>query len=58
LDRFGVIVIPDEYGNFAHNSAFYLVNPEGRLIEVMDYTLIEEAADQVTKILQSGGDER
>ncbi|WP_264806907.1 SCO family protein [Cytobacillus sp. NCCP-133] len=58
LDRFGVIVIPDEYGNFAHNSAFYLVNPEGRLMEVMDYTLIEEAAVRVKEILESGGDER
>ncbi|UOE55925.1 SCO family protein [Bacillus sp. CMF12] len=56
LDRFGVIVIPDEYGNFAHNSAFYLVNPKGQLIEVMDYTLIEEAADRVTEILHSGGE--
>ncbi|MBG9449095.1 electron transporter SenC [Cytobacillus firmus] len=57
LDRFGVIVIPDEYGNFAHNSAFYLVNPKGQLIEVMDYTLIEEAADRVTEILRSGREE-
>ncbi|WHY34677.1 SCO family protein [Cytobacillus firmus] len=57
LDRFGVIVIPDEYGNFAHNLAFYLVNPKGQLIEVMDYTLIEEAADRVTEILRSGREE-
>ncbi|MDF2037009.1 SCO family protein [Cytobacillus oceanisediminis] len=56
LDRFGVTVIPDEYGNFTHNSAFYLVNPKGQLVEVMDYTLIEEAADRVTEILQSGGE--
>ncbi|MBN8203673.1 SCO family protein [Bacillus sp. NTK034] len=56
LDGFGVVVIPDEYGNFAHNSAFYLVNPKGQLVEVMDYTLIEEAADRVTEILQSGGE--
>jgi protein SCO1 len=57
LDRFGVIVIPDEYGNFAHNSAFYLVNPKGQLVEVMDYTLIEAAAERVTEILESGGKE-
>lgn len=57
LDRFGVIVIPDEYGNFAHNSAFYLVNPKGHLVEVMDYTLIEAAAERVTEILESGGEE-
>jgi protein SCO1/2 len=54
LDRFGVIVIPDEYGNFAHNSAFYLVNPEGKLIDVMDYKKVDEAAEQVTAILEGG----
>ncbi|MFC4599913.1 SCO family protein [Cohnella hongkongensis] len=51
LDEFGVIVIPDESGGFAHNSAFYLVDPEGRLIDVMDYTRPEEAADKVARIL-------
>ena len=44
LDAFGVIVIPDDSGNFTHNSAFYLVDPKGKLIEVMDYKKIEEAA--------------
>nr|WP_174728122.1 SCO family protein [Mesobacillus harenae] len=59
LDRFGVTVIPDNNGNFAHNSAFYLVNPQGRLIDVMDYKRIEEAAEQVTSILDDeAGDEK
>ena len=52
LERFGVIVIPDGFGNFTHNSAFYFVNREGRLVEVMDYTKIEEAAAKVTSILE------
>lgn len=51
LDAFGVIVISDNNGNFAHNSAFYLVNPEGRLIDVMDYEKINDAAQKVTSIL-------
>ncbi|KXH87069.1 SCO family protein [Sporosarcina sp. HYO08] len=55
LDEFGVIVIPDEYGNYAHNSAFYLIDPEGTLIEVMDYTKIEEAAQKIVQIV---GDEK
>ncbi|MFS0862787.1 SCO family protein [Fredinandcohnia sp. 179-A 10B2 NHS] len=54
LDAFGVIVIPDQYGNFAHNSAFYLVDKEGRLAEVMDYTLVDEAAAKVNRILEEG----
>ncbi|MBB6454055.1 protein SCO1/2 [Salirhabdus euzebyi] len=47
LDRFGVVVIPDGYGNFQHNSAFYLVDRNGKLVEVMDYTQINEATDTV-----------
>ncbi|QUG42898.1 SCO family protein [Psychrobacillus sp. INOP01] len=53
LNEFGVTVIPDENGNFQHNSAFYLVDPNGILIEVMDYEKIEIAADKVNSILDS-----
>lgn len=52
LTQFGVIVIPDGVGNFSHNSAFYVVNPEGVLIDVMDYTKVDEAAEQVLRILE------
>lgn len=52
LDNFGVIVIPDGEGDFAHNSAFYLVDRGGKLIEVMDYTKILEATDKVIHILE------
>ena len=53
LDEFGVIVIPDDYGNYAHNSAFYLVDKEGSLIDVMDYKDIEGSATKVLNILKS-----
>jgi protein SCO1/2 len=53
LDAFGVIVIPDGNGNFAHNSAFYLVNKKGFLIDVMDYTKINESANKVVSILEN-----
>ncbi|SOB99381.1 protein SCO1/2 [Ureibacillus xyleni] len=52
LNEFGIIVIPDDYGNFQHNSAFYLVDPNGILIEVLDYKKVEEAATIVTTILE------
>ncbi|WP_449538696.1 SCO family protein [Ferdinandcohnia sp. Marseille-Q9671] len=52
LDEFGVIVIPDGKGNFAHNSAFYLVDRNGSLLDVMDYREIDEAAAKVTSILE------
>lgn len=52
LKSFGVIVIPDEYGNFSHNSAFYLVDKKGSLTQVMDYKKIDEAANTVVNILE------
>ncbi|MCG5104853.1 SCO family protein [Oceanobacillus alkalisoli] len=52
LDDFGVIVIPDGYGHFQHNSAFYLVDPNGILIEVMDYIEIGTASDNLLSILK------
>lgn len=57
LKNFGVIVIPDEYGNFAHNSAFYLVDKKGSLVNVMDYKKIDEAAKSVVNILENGTEE-
>jgi len=57
LDSFGVIVIPDSNGNYAHNSAFYLVDPNGFLVEVMDFQEIDAAAEKVTNILsEKAGD--
>lgn len=57
LGEFGVIVIPDDNGNFAHNSAFYLVDKNGSLVDVMDYTKVEEAADKLIGILEKEGGE-
>jgi protein SCO1 len=51
LKKFGVIVIPDGNGNFAHNSAFYLVDKKGNLVDVMDYTKVDEAASKIVNIL-------
>jgi protein SCO1 len=51
LKKFGVIVIPDGNGNFAHNSAFYLVDRKGNLEDVLDYTKVDEAASKIVNIL-------
>jgi protein SCO1 len=51
LQAFGVIVIPDGYGNLAHNSAFYVVNRQGNLEDVLDYRKPEEAAHKVISLL-------
>ncbi|MED4202512.1 SCO family protein [Neobacillus mesonae] len=52
LKAFGVIVIPDKNGTFAHNSAFYLVNKKGTLVNVLDYKKPDEAAKTVINILK------
>ena len=57
LNAFGVIVIPDQNGNFAHNSAFYLVDKKGSLVDVMDYKEIDQAAKTVINLLENGTEE-
>jgi protein SCO1 len=36
LQSFGVVAIPDGLGGFIHNSAVYLVDPQGRLARIFD----------------------
>ncbi|WP_082616189.1 SCO family protein [Massilia sp. Root418] len=38
LDTFGVVVLPAPLGEFEHNAAFHLVDKQGRLARVMDFT--------------------
>lgn len=54
LDRFGVTVIPDNNGGFAHNSAFYLVDPNGALVKVMNYDDVDGAARTVARLIENG----
>ncbi|PWU67622.1 SCO family protein [Gracilibacillus dipsosauri] len=58
LERLGVIVIPDDQGNFAHNSAFYLIDQHGELLDVLDYKNVEQAIQKVKHILNSEGGEQ
>lgn len=57
LKKFGVIVIPDGNGNFAHNSAFYLIDRQGALVDVMDFTKVTEAANKLVKIMETDKEE-
>ncbi|WP_442599241.1 SCO family protein [Neobacillus sp. D3-1R] len=56
LNKFGVTVIPDGNGNFVHNSAFYLVDKKGTLVDVMDYMKPAEAKDKILDILKEEGE--
>lgn len=33
---FGITIIPDRFGGFTHNAAIHLVDPQGRLVDIMD----------------------
>ena len=33
---FGITVIPDQYGGYTHNTAIHVVDPRGRLVEILD----------------------
>lgn len=55
LDEFEIIVIPDGDGDFAHNVAFYLVDREGYLMDVLDYQDIEGATARVMDVLEREG---
>src|SRR5699024_5014252 len=47
LDDLGVIAIPDGQGDYQHNVAFYLIDPDGFLIDVMDYQDITGATERL-----------
>lgn len=34
---FGVVVIPDGIGGYLHNAAIAIVNPQGQLVEILDW---------------------
>lgn len=51
LEKLKVTVIPDGKGDFTHSTPFYLVGKDGRLLKVMDYTKVDEAADTIVSYL-------
>lgn len=37
LDTFGIIVVPDAWGDFEHNAAIHFINPKGELDRIVDH---------------------
>ena len=35
--RFGVTVVPDGLGGYTHNAGIHLVDPQGRIVEILDF---------------------
>jgi len=54
LGDLGVIAIPDGQGDYQHNVAFYLIDQEGDLLDVMDFQDIEGATERIMTVLESG----
>jgi protein SCO1/2 len=50
---FGITVIPDEYGGYTHNTAIHLVDPLGRLVEILDTGDAQRVAQDVRRRLGS-----
>jgi protein SCO1/2 len=51
LDAFGVVVIPDELGGFAHNAAMHVVGPQRTLLAIHDLDDIEGTVSTIRQIL-------
>jgi len=45
LDAFGVVVVPAPLGEFEHNAAFHVVDRNGNLVRILDYTAPDAALD-------------
>lgn len=48
---FGVTVIPDQLGGYAHNAAIHLVDPEGRLVDIFDLGEVDRIRETILRNL-------
>jgi protein SCO1 len=46
LDAFGIVVIRDEIGGFQHNAALHVVDPNGRLTDILDLAQPDRALER------------
>lgn len=44
---FGLVVIPDELGEFQHNAAINIIDPAGRLISIVDWNAPQQARARI-----------
>lgn len=56
LEMYGVTVIPEGDTDYQHNTSFYLIEPDGRLGEVLDYRDVDHAAETVVRAVEAGGE--
>jgi protein SCO1/2 len=49
LEEFGVVVVQTEAG-YEHNAAVHIVDPQGRLVAILDYEATQQILEAVTRI--------
>jgi hypothetical protein len=49
---FGVTVIPDPYGGYIHNTGIHIVDPQGRLVEILDSGNATRVAEDMQRRLR------
>ncbi|MDE2401814.1 MAG: SCO family protein [Burkholderiales bacterium] len=54
LDRFQVLVIPDGMGGYEHNAALLVMDAQGRLVRIFDYSELDEALAFARSLLPAG----
>jgi len=50
LDSFGIMVVPAPLGEFEHNAALHIVDPQGRLVRILGLDEGAEALDLARKL--------
>ncbi|WP_229258843.1 SCO family protein [Duganella flavida] len=54
LDAFGVVVLPAPLGEFVHNTAFHIVDANGRLVKIDDFDQPDQALADAVAIYHAG----
>lgn len=54
LDMYGVTVIPEGSSDFQHNTSFYLIKPDGQLLDTLNYREPQEAVQILQDTIEVG----
>ena len=52
LDSFGIMVVPAPLGEFEHNAALHIVNPQGQLVRILGLGEAAQALDMARNLVQ------
>lgn len=55
LQRLGVVSIPDGMGGIKHNAASHVIDPNGRLVRIVDESNLSQILDSIQPLLPHAG---